>query len=293
MRHRVLVFLLFTSNLLVAQTSVSPYPMEESSLLWSIEGNGIKKGSYLFGTIHIIEKEYFSFPKKLEKIASKSDLIALELAEIPSEDSLMKYILLREGTFFDYFSVEQSDSILKWAYKEMKMTENTFRSTFSKFKPFVIVQLAVQMKFLGKTESYEQTIMELAKKNDVKIYGLETIDEQMAIFDSLSDEQQAEMVMENVRGTRDETQELKHLMQVYQDQDIDSLYSLIVNQDGVISEEQNSFLDERNQKWIPLIEFQINTQPTFVAVGAGHLGGPNGLIRLLEKKGYTLTPIKL
>lgn len=293
MRYSVLVFLLFISNLFVAQTSVSPYPMEESSLLWSIEGNGIKKGSYLFGTMHIIEKEYFFFPKKLEKIASKSDLIALELAEIPSEDSLMKYILLKEGSFFDYFSVEQTDSILQWAYKEMKMTENTFRSTFSKFKPFVIVQLAVQMKFLGKTESYEQTIMELAKRNDVKIYGLETIDEQMAIFDSLSDEQQAEMVMENVRGTIDETQELKHLMQVYQDQDIDSLYSLIVNQDGVISEEQNSFLDERNQKWIPLIEFQINTQPTFIAVGAGHLGGPNGLIRLLEKKGYALSPIKL
>lgn len=293
MKQSILVVLLLISNLYIAQTSITPFPMEESSLLWSIEGNGIKKGSYLFGTMHIIEKDYFSFPKKLEKIASKSDLIALELANIPSEDSLMKYILLKEGTFFDYFTPEQTDSIIAWAYQEMKMTENTFRSTFAKFKPFVIVQLAVQMKFLGKTESYEQTIMELAKKNGVKIYGLETIDEQMAVFDSLSDEQQAEMVMENVRGTKDEAEDLKQLMQVYKEQNIDSLYSLIVDQDGIISEEQNSFLDERNHKWIPLIEIQLKTQPTFIAVGAGHVGGPNGLIRLLEAKGYTLTPVKL
>jgi uncharacterized protein YbaP (TraB family) len=291
---KIIIGLVFLySAVLNAQENITPYPMEESSLLWSIEGNGIKKGSYVFGTMHLIEKEFFVFPKKLEKIASKSELIALELSELPSESEVMKYIVLENGTFFDFFTPEQTDSIFAWAYDKMKMTESTFRSSFSQFKPFVILQLAIQMEFIGKTESYEMSIMELAKKNNIKLFGLETIEEQMSLFDSLTDNQQAEMVMESVRGTKDEVAESKHLMEVYQSQEIDSLYMLIIEQDGVISDEQNSFLDERNKKWIPLIIEQLNKQPTFIAVGAGHLGGPKGIIRLLEKEGYKLSPVKL
>ena len=56
---------------------------------------------------------------------------------------------------------------------------------------------------------------------------------------------------------------------------------------------QEKLLNERNAKWIPVIEKNIALTPSFIAVGGGHLGGEKGVINLLRKKGYKLTPIKL
>lgn len=280
-------------QLLAQDQEVTAYPMSESSLLWEIQGENVPKGSYLFGTMHLIEKDYFLFPKKLEKIVSKSEVLIMEIAGLPSQTEAMKYLMLEEGTFFDYFNNEQTDSILDWAKAEMKLSEEGFRSTFTKMKPFTVVQFATQMQFMGKTESYEVSFEKLAKEHGLSIEGLETVAEQMAIFDSLSDEQISAMVMESIRKS-DETIELtRNMMAMYSRQQVDSLYMMIEEEGGVLADEQQEFLDNRNSRWIPKIEAAIKEKKTFIAVGAGHLGGPNGVIRLLEKEGYTLIPVKL
>lgn len=266
---------------------------EQTSLLWKIEGNGIKTPSYLFGTMHMIEKEYFYFPSSLEKIVKKSDLLVMEIAGIPNQMEAMKYFTLQEGTFFDFFTPEQSDTIFVWAKAKMGMDEKAFRANFSKFKPFVAIQTATQLQFMGKTESYEMTLENLATANKIKMEGLETIADQMKIFDDLTKEQQAEMVM---AGIRDEAETLKmtsDMQQIYRRQRIDSLYNLIHNDGGVLADEQNAFLDQRNRNWIPKIKTYVSKGRTFIAVGAGHLGGENGVIRLLEKEGYKVTPVKI
>ena len=287
----LLVQLIICWQFVFSQTT--EFPMKESSLLWKVEGPGIPKGSYLFGTMHMIEKEYFIFPDKLEKIVKKSEQLVMELAGLPNQKDAMKYVLLEEGTFFDYFSKEQTDSILIWAKKEFKMDEAAFRSTMSKMKPFVVVQMATQIHFMGKTESYEMTLEEIAKTNKLSISGLETIEQQMAFFDDLTKEQQAEMVMEGIRDSEKSIETMKEMEVLYQGQNVDSLYLMIQDEGGVISAESADFLDNRNAAWVPQIKEMIASKRCFIAVGAGHLGGPNGVIRLLEKEGYTLTPVEL
>jgi uncharacterized protein YbaP (TraB family) len=274
-------------------SQATEFPMKESSLLWKIEGPGIPKGSYLFGTMHMIEKEYFVFPDKLEKIVKKSEQLVMELPGLPNQKEAMKYVLLEEGTFFDYFSTEQIDTILVWAKQELKMDEKAFRATMSKMKPFVVVQMAIQIHFMGKTESYEMTLEEIAKTNKLSIKGLETIEQQMGFFDGLTKAQQSEMVMEGIRDTEKSIATLKEMEVLYQSQNIDSLYLMIQNEGGVIAEESNDFLDNRNASWVPQIKEMIASKRCFIAVGAGHLGGPNGVIRLLQKEGYTLSPVEL
>ena len=286
------LFILFVSTVF-GQNKVTEFPMTKSSLLWKISGPEVKGDSYLFGTMHLIEKEYFIFPKKLEKHVKKTDVLVMELAGLPNQMEATGYVMLEEGSFFDFFTQEETDSILIWAKEKFGMGEETFRKSFSKMKPFAVTQLGVQLHFIGKTESYEMSFERIAKENDVAIKGLETIAEQMALFDNLTKKQQAAMVMENIR-TGDEAIELIKRMQVtYSTQQIDELYQMIAAEGGVISEEQGKFLDDRNLNWIPQIKNFVKEQNTFIAVGAGHLGGPNGVIRLLEKEGYVLTPVDL
>ena len=294
LKLKILLGVLFLWNIGFAQErTVRDFPMEEKSLLWKIEGSNVSGEAYLFGTMHLIQKEYFHFPKKMEKLVRKSDLLVMELAGLPAPTEALKYVLLDEGSFFDYFNEVQTDSILIWAKEKLNFEEATFRASFSKMKPFTVVQLAIQMHFLGKTESYEMTFEEVAKENKIPIEGLETVEEQMSIFSDLSDEQQTQMVMESIREGDESIQTMEQMQSMYASQDIDSLFIYIQEEGGVLEEEQNRFLDDRNKKWIPKIVNYISTKNTFIAVGAGHLGGPSGLIRLLENEGYTLTPVHL
>jgi uncharacterized protein YbaP (TraB family) len=286
------LFILFVSTAL-GQNKVTEFPMTESSLLWKISGPNVKGESFLFGTMHLIEKEYFVFPKKLEKQVKKTDVLVMELAGLPNQLEATSYVMLKEGSFFDFFTQEQTDSILVWAKEKFGMGEETFRKSFSSMKPFAVTQLGVQLYFVGKTESYEMSFEKIAKENGIAVKGLETIAEQMALFDNLTMEQQAEMVMESIRSGDEGIEMIKKMQTVYQTQQIDELYQLIQDEGGVIKEEQTNFLDDRNNKWIPQIESIVKEQNAFIAVGAGHLGGPNGVIRLLEKEGYILTPIEL
>lgn len=265
----------------------------QSSLLWKIEGNGIKNPSYLFGTMHMIEKEYFYFPAELEKIVKKSSVLVMEIAGIPDQMEVMQYVLLKDETFFDYFTPAQKDTILAWAQEKMKLDEKAFNATFSRLKPFVVVQTASQMQFMGKIESYERTLEKIATEKKIKIEGLETVADQMKIFDDLSRQKQAEMVMEGIRDGDKAADQIKLLQQMYARQNVDSMYQYIHQEGGVIATEQNVFLDQRNINWIPKIKKYASKGKAFIAVGAGHLGGENGVIRLLEKEGYKLTPVKI
>lgn len=289
----LLSLFILLSTAVFGQNKVTEYPMSESSLLWKISGPNVKGNSFLFGTMHLIEKDYFVFPKKLQKEVKKTDVLVMELAGLPNQLEATGYVMLKEGSFFDYFTQDETDSILAWAKEKFGMGEETFRKSFSKMKPFAVTQLGVQLHFIGKTESYEMSFEKIAKENEITIKGLETIAEQMALFDNLTKEQQASMVMENIRTGDESIDLIKRMQIVYQAQQIDELYGLIQKEGGVISEEQSSFLDDRNQNWIPQIKTFVKEQDAFIAVGAGHLGGPNGVIRLLEKEGYTLTPVEL
>ena len=269
------------------------FPMSDNALLWKVEGPKIKKDCYLFGTMHLIEKDYFFFPDKLKKIVRKSELLIMELPGIPSQLEALKLVQLKEGSFFDFFTPEQTDSILSWAKSELKITESQFKSSLGSMKPFVVIQLAAQMHFLGKTESYEMTLEAIAKENNIEIKGLETIEQQLSFFDNLSKEKQAEMVMEGIRNSHDLANSTLKMEKLYNRQNVDSLYLMIHEEGGIISEEENTFLEERNVNWVPKIATFIQQKKTFIAVGAGHLGGTNGLIRLLEQEGYTLAPVEL
>jgi uncharacterized protein YbaP (TraB family) len=149
------------------------------------------------------------------------------------------------------------------------------------------------MHFLGKTESYELTLEKLAKENQIEVKGLETVEEQMNIFDGLSRDDQTDMVMEIIRDPKKQYVQTIAMEKLYQRQHVDSLYLMITESQGTIASENARFIDDRNVRWVPMIEVFIQDKKTFIAVGAGHLGGTNGLIRLMQQKGYVITPVKL
>lgn len=266
----------------------------KTSLLWEISGNGLKKPSYLFGTMHLIQKDYFYFPSALEKIIKKSEVVLTEIAldKVGDQQEAMKHIYLKEGKLTDFFTVEQQDTLYAWAKTKLKMEKDVFDASFGKMKPFVIVQTVIQMNFFGKTESYEMKIKEVAEKSKIPLLGFESVAEQVAFFDNLSPEKQAGMVMENIRDEAKNVDIMIKMQGMYKRQQVDSLYLMVKSDGGTISNDEAIFLVNRNKAWIPTIKSTIKDKKTFIAVGAGHLSGENGVIELLRKAGYTVNPIQ-
>ena len=82
-----------------------------------------------------------------------------------------------------------------------------------------------------------------------------------------------------------------NMAQIYISEDIEALYGYMDEYMNHDVELMAKFLDERNNNWIPEIAKMSKDVSTFYGVGAGHLGGKQGVINLLKKAGYTVTPI--
>ena len=287
------LLLLILSILLTCFTKAQllPYPNNNQAILWEVCHPESSEKSYILGTMHIIEKEYFLFPKELKKALKKSNSLILELEELPNPASLLKYTKLDKGNFFDYFSSEETDSIINWAKNRLQLTPQVFRSAFYNTKPFVVSQIATQSLFDGKTESYEKKIYQYSKEKKLPIIGLETLKFQISLMDTLPMNIQKRMLLDIISNEKEVKENLLYLQKTYRDQKLDSLYHELNKEFSSFDNYEDIFIKNRNQNWLPVLEENFKKTSCFVAVGAGHVGGPNGLLQLLTLKGYHLKPI--
>jgi hypothetical protein len=173
------------------------------------------------------------------------------------------------------------------------MNKEQFNTNFSKAKPFLLLQFLLQSSLPENAKSYEKEFESLAKNDKKTIEGLESVTEQLELFTSLSKNEQTEMVMSSLRDEAKAKSSFEQMQQIYLTQNIDELFSFIKKESDSPIANSRVFLENRNQNWIPQMEKMMENQSVFFAVGAAHLAGPEGVIELLIKKGYTLTPIKL
>lgn len=263
---------------------------QNNSLLYQVKGKD-KKVSYLFGTIHMIPDSLYYFPGKLDKIISKSDEVILEIANLSDQSSAMKLMTLESGSCFDIFTPEQKDSVLNWGAALLGVKPEQFEKGFEKRKPFTLLQLSFQGMITGKIRMVDMEIESKAQGDKIPVSGLETVEYQMAIFDKIPPKEMAEFIMETVRKPEEGEKTFQKMVQYYHKQDLESLAKLILESDELGSSAEE-LLDKRNQNWIPKMDSLMSSKSCFFAVGAGHLGGPNGVIELLRKKGYEVTPVK-
>ncbi len=263
---------------------------QNNSLLYQVKGKD-KKVSYLFGTIHMIPDSLYYFPGKLDKIISKSDEVILEIANLSDQSAAMKLMILESGSCFDIFTPEQKDSVLNWGADLLSIKPEQFEKLFEKRKPFILMQLSFQKMISGKVRMVDMEIESKAQQDEIPVSGLETVEYQLSIFDKIPPKEMAEFIMETVRNPDEGEKTFQKMVQYYHKQDLESLAKLILESDELGSSSEE-LLDKRNLNWIPKMDALMNSKACFFAVGAGHLGGPNGVIELLRKKGYEVTPVK-
>ncbi len=277
--------LLFSVFIAKAQAPV------ESSLLWEIKAPNQSKPSYLFGTIHLICPADFSLSDSLKLAISKTEQVALE---VDMDDpnmmaAMMKSMNMSDGNELKKLVTEAEYNKLSQFYKD---SVGVGLAMFERVKPFVLMGPLFNAVLACQPQSYEMSLVELAKKQKAEVIGLETIDEQMALFDSVPYKDQMKIIMTMIDSLPQAREEFKGLIKMYKTQNVNDLYKLTLKSEFGLEGNEEVLLFARNQKWIGRIQKIIAEKPTFFAVGAAHLGGERGVIALLRKEGYMVRAIK-
>jgi uncharacterized protein len=283
------------------------YPPEQvvptdKSLLWRISGNGLKKPSYLYGTIHVIPKSQLDFSEAVLRSLDRSERIVFEIDMKEMTSLRTQFGLLTKSFMKDGMTLKKLLSAEDYAYVHGKLAEKGMdNAMFERIKP-MFLSMVVGMDESDKpkskpvkTTSVEQELYKLAKKRKMKSGGLETAEYQMSVFDAIPYKEQAQMLVDAMRA--EETadgggeNELDKMLRMYHEQDITAMQKLIADDEAGMGQYEEVFLSKRNRNWIPVMAKMMGYQPVFFAVGAGHLGGKQGVIALLRQEGYQVEAV--
>lgn len=267
-----------------------------NALLWKISGNKLTQPSYLYGTIHIIDKDDYFLPEGTLGAIDASEKMVFEINMEDMSDMNAAMSLMQKAFMSDNLTLKDLLS-----EEDYKMVGDHFKKQgfplmfFERIKPmFLTVFASGDMDPMamqsGKIKSYEMEFMEMAKDSKMPMGGLETIDFQMSVFDSIPYKDQAQMLVESIQSGDTGTDQFKQMVDIYKKQDLNAMQEMFAAEQGGLEGYDDLLLVGRNKNWIPLMVDMMAVQPTFFAVGAGHLGGEFGVINLLKEKGYTLTP---
>ncbi len=290
MKQLISILLLFVFGYGWGQSKEITPPSK--SIFWKISTEGGESVSYLFGTIHLIDKDLFVLPETVKKQLKQSDKVFLELDDLANTVSAMKLALLKEGKMTDMLSQAQKDSVYGYVEGEFGMDSISFEKLYGKFKPFFFAQLGM-MKMLANSESYDKTFGKIADENDIDVIGLETMEEQVSFFDAMPIELQKEMVMQTVRNKSDAEELWKEMQLSYLNQDIEKIAEMDNSSHEMKTYMETVLMKNRNEKWIYELIESLDEGHVFIGVGAAHLVGEFGLIQLLRENGYILEPIEI
>lgn len=263
----------------------------DNAVLWKISGNGLKKPSYLMGTVHMscdatLNKNILKALDETSQLYLEYDMDSSTLSEEMSAQAFMK-----DGKkMSQLISAEDFKTVRDYVKKNFDLE----LTTVEEYKPFMLTTMFYSKILDCPVKSYENELITVTKSQKEEVYGLETVKEQMQVFEDIPYEvQMQEIVRTTNGGFEKDIAEYKSMLDAYNHKDLNKLQKITKETENILFIKYNDVLiTNRNKMWIPRIDKIVKETPTFFGVGALHLVGKEGVIKLLRKKGYKVEPVK-
>lgn len=272
-----------------------------AQVLYKVEGNGLTEPSYIFGTHHLaplsmIETfgatEPFNQSKQvIGEIDMTQDQMAMSMAMQPH------MMAPADSTLSKVISPEDF-AIINEEFKKWSPMPGVDLTMFDMMKPMVATTMVAvgmssqAMPGFNPQEQLDTYFQTQGKAEGKTIVPLETVEEQAVIlYDTTPIAHQAEALVEMLKDPSEAIQSVKELTEAYNAGDLAKMLELSEKEDEH-PEFMLALLDRRNANWLTKLPELLKQAPSFIAVGALHLAGDQGIIEGLRKLGYTVTPVK-
>ena len=275
----------------------------QAQLLWKVSGNGLDKPSYLFGTYHLaslgIKDSIAALPQVQQDVQQVYGEIIM--ADMMKPETLMQMqqqmMLPADTTLKSLFSPAEFETITQAVQEYLKVDI----ALLDRMKPAALFQQLTVLFYLKHTPGYnpqeqlDASFQQDATKAGKKVGGLETVQSQLDILFNKPLRRQAEDLYCFLSNPAKAERQAKELIAAYAAQDLDTVLRLMEEKEGTkcdpTPEEMAQLLYDRNHNWAKQMPALMQAAPTLFVVGAGHLPGEQGLIKLLQGKGYTVEPL--
>jgi uncharacterized protein len=264
---------------------------DNRAIYWSIM-DGDRQAGYLLGTIHSEDPRVVDFSESFLKQLRSNQVFAMELVpDLPTLKKLNEYMHYQDGTSLEsQVGPERFGKVRGLLSSNYQVPAEWLES----MKVWAVVMtLSVPPPETGFFMDFSLSLR--ASGSGLRVVGLETLDQQLAFLEDMSAVQQLEL-LDQVLVDYDRVRELHdQLVDGYLAGDLQALKKDAEEQmDRLTDEAKNYFIeqgiDARNQRMLESLLPLLEESSVFVAVGALHLPGDQGLVSLLRENGYILKP---
>lgn len=279
-------------------------------LLYKVTKDGSDNVIYLFGSIHIADKLAYPFPDFIMNAYNDSEYLAVEVDVVEfaknqkAQMALIQSMLYTDGTTIkDHISSETYDELVKY------LKENsTYRESYDVYKPYFFMSLINESlieKSGLKSDGIDEYLLKKAKKDDKKILEVESCEEQFDLLLGFSDKLYELMIEDFLNDIDGNIEETKKMYELWKKGDYDGIVSVVsagdIDIDENYSQEEIDIINDYNKKLVDdrnvtmtekLMEYFDDGKKVFFTVGEGHVVGEDGIVKRLEKEGYTVQLVK-
>ena len=291
-----------------AQTPPAQLHPTEKPFLWRIDG---PVPSYLYGTVHVPDPAVLALPDVVRRALEASDVFSGEIPlDAGTQASLLGKIMLPQGQ--DLRKLAGEDVFTRVVRIIAKVLGNSappgaadlLAATLSSMKPWAVMSQVEALEFLPDVMAGRQPLdvmlYSMAEKSGKELGALETVDEQVAVFEGFTNEEQVKMLIEALdemeKPNPSGVSATRRLVDLYLAGDLTKLAEEADKQsseDKALSKKLSErVVDERNAKMVAKIAELCAKKPArsyFFAVGALHYSGETGILNQLAKKGFKIT----
>ena len=273
-------------------TSVSAQEVQgakDPQILWQVQSS--QNTVYLAGSIHVLQKHQYPLHHVFDDAFNKSSRVMFEVDLDRLSSPLAQMNMLRKGLFSngETLSTELSPEIYATA-KENVTKRGLNIEDFHRMKPWMVATtiMTVELQRLGFESAFgmDRHFFEKAQAAGKDIQGLETVEFQLDLFDTLPLSIQEQFLLQTLEDLNTLDTQVSKIVKAWKHGDAQELETSLVGL-GEYPELNQVLVVNRNKDWLPHIEQALQEkEPVFIVVGALHLLGKEGLIASLKEKGY-------
>lgn len=269
-----------------------PYPGPEEfgqGLLWKVSREGLPP-SYVFGTIHVVERHVSEQLDKVRDVLAESEVFVMEAIPQPDDIALMRRMMFfDDGTKLqDVISAHLFAETLA-VLRAYHLTENDV-ATMKPWAAYLTMSYPAEMGIV-----LDQQLLRLARTGEAATRGLESMEELGGVFNSLSLADQVRLLTDAVCHREILEGDFAKMISLYTDGDLAGLFSYGQRYsfaDNTLYENlTEKILTRRNYRMVERMRPILERGAAFIAMGALHLPGEEGVLALLERRGFEITRV--
>jgi len=259
------------------------------TLLWKVSKGSIQS-SYVFGTIHVSDPRIANLPETVKSALKNSEIFVMEALPTPEEAlSLSQMMFYADGTTLkDYLDDDLFNRTAKVLSNFQLPIEAV--SVMRPWAAFLIMNYPAD-----NTMPLDLKLFEIAMSQGVRTIGLETLSEQGAVFSGMALDDQFRLLLDTVCNYDLVMQDIEEMKRLYLKKDLNGLLNAGTRHayadERVYKELNKRLLTDRNKIMVDRMQTVLQEGDAFIAIGALHLPGNDGVIARLRQQGYKMTAI--